>query len=182
MARLGRVPATLAGGVPVLLLLAAGPSYAGRGGIQQCMDKAIDHNGEPPICTKVNGTWVASWPDDSAGSGFGAFGALVAIGLVISIAVVIWKVTTAQKLARQSGMDPGLATQMTLLTDNGLDATYLAASLRPPSASGPSTPAATPGARPAAAARLEDLKHLLERGLVTQVEYDQRRTAIIDSV
>src|SRR3954469_24437601 len=111
MARLGRVLATLAGGVPVLVLLAAGPSYAGGGGFQQCVNKAIDHNGEPPTCTKVNGTWVASWPSDSAGSGFGAFGALVAFGLVISVALVIWKVSTAQKLARQTGMDPGLATQ-----------------------------------------------------------------------
>ena len=38
-------------------------------------------------------------------------------------------------------MSPGLATQMTLLTDNGLDATYLAASLRPPQgAPAPPTP------------------------------------------
>ena len=32
------------------------------------------------------------------------------------------------------------------------------------------------------AARLEELAGLLERGLVTQAEYDERRTAIIDSV
>ena len=84
-------------------------------------------------------------------------------------------------------MDPGLATQMTLLSDDGLEATYLASSLRRP-ASDPapdpvsdSAPAIT-STPPTAAARLEELKSLLDRGLVTQEEYDERRKAIIDSV
>jgi len=33
-----------------------------------------------------------------------------------------------------------------------------------------------------AAARLEELTRLLNQGLVTQAEYDERRKAIIDSV
>jgi hypothetical protein len=78
-------------------------------------------------------------------------------------------------------MDAGLATRMTLLTDDGLEATYLASSLRP---------AVTPATRPTPAAaptrdvatRLAELTGLLDQGVVTQAEYDARRQAIIDSV
>ena len=170
---------------PALLLFAAAPSYA-RDGLQKCLDQAADHNGEPPTCTQTaNGAWVASWPDDGglggSGSGVpGAFVALFVLGLIAAVGLTLWKVTTAQKLARQSGMDPGLATRMTLLSDDGLDATYLASSLRQsPQPTAGSPPTASP---PSATARLEELKGLLDRGLVTQVEYDERRKAIIDSV
>jgi hypothetical protein len=67
---------------------------------------------------------------------------------------------------------------MTLLSDDGLDATYLAANLRGTQAANQATP--PPSAT--TAARLEELKSLLDRGLVTQSEYDERRKAIIDSV
>jgi hypothetical protein len=86
-------------------------------------------------------------------------------------------VTTAQKLAKQSGMDPSLATQMTLLSDDGLDATYLAANLR----SNTSPPAVAPPPSPAAQ-RLIELKRLLDQGLITADEYEERRKAIIDAV
>lgn len=189
MSRLGRGLAALAGTVTVLLLGVVGPSYAAGGGLQQCLDQAINHNGEPPTCTKENGVWVASWPDDSgltgsSGGGIpGAFVAFAVFTLIVAVAITIWKVSTAQKLARQSGMDPGLATQMTLLTDNGLDATYLASSLRQQQPAQPvSTQTAAGAPPPSATSRLEELKSLLDRGLVTQAEYDARRQAIIDSV
>jgi hypothetical protein len=166
------------------LLVAAGPSYA-AGSFQDCLDQAINHDGEPPTCTKINGTWVASWPQDSAGAGFsGAFGFLIVLGLLAAGAIVFWKVSTAQKLAKQSGMDPSLATQMTLLTDDGLEATYLASSLRQPSPTPSPTPSPSPSATPPAsvAARLQELQGLLDQGLVSQAEYDERRKAIIESV
>ena len=114
---------------------------------------------------------------------FVAWGVFV---VVVGIVVTVWRVSTAKKLAERSGMDPGLATQMTLLSDDGLDATYLAASLRgqvtPPTE--PAPPTIPPTAQPSRtiAARLEELTGLLDRGLVTQAEYDERRQAIIDSV
>jgi hypothetical protein len=184
MSRLGRALAPIAA-APALLLLAVAPSYAG-GGLQKCLDQAVDHNGEPPTCTKVDGTWVASWPDDGSIGGTGGGGipgaiiALFVLGLVAAVGITFWKISTAQKLARQSGMDPGLATQMTLLSDDGLDATYLASSLRRTSQPSP-TPSAT-STPPSATSRLDELKGLLDRGLVTQMEYDERRKAIIDSV
>jgi hypothetical protein len=72
-------------------------------------------------------------------------------------------------------MDPDVATGMTLLDDNGLTATYLASSLRQPQHAEPAVPLS-------ATSRLGELKRLLDGGLVTQAEYDERRKAIIDSV
>jgi hypothetical protein len=187
MSRLRAVSAL--GGVTAGLLLAclSGPAYAG-GGLQRCLDQAAEHNGEPPTCTRVDGAWVASWPDDGSAMGSGggvpgAFVGLVVVGLLVAVGITIWKVTTAQSLARQSGMDPGLATQMTLLSDDGLDATYLASSLRQPTApAAPAAPVATSPDAAGAEARLAELTGLLDKGLVTQAEYDERRKAIIDSV
>jgi hypothetical protein len=94
-----------------------------------------------------------------------------------------WKVTTARSLARQSGMDPGLATQLTLLTEDGLDATYLAANLREPHAAGSvASPVGSEPQRADAAQRLTELKSLMEQGLVTPTEYEERRRAIIETV
>lgn len=100
------------------------------------------------------------------------------LALVLAFGSTIWRVVTAQKLAKRSGMDPGLATQVSLLSDDGLEATYLAANLRGDRAS-PATPA-SPSAT--TAERLEELRSLLDRGLITQQEHDDRRKAIIDSV
>lgn len=106
----------------------------------------------------------------------------VIIGVLATIGLLIWRVQTAQKLASQSGLDPGIATQMALLTDDGLDATYLAASLRQPPMTVSGTPV-TPGpAKAAAAQRLGELKSLLDQGLVTPDEYEQRRRAVIDTI
>ena len=129
------------------------------------------------------------FPGDPGASGPGIPGVFIfffIVVLAVGIGVTIWRVTTAQRLAKQSGLDPRLATKMTLLSDDGLDATYLAASLRkPPVTSDP------PGAEPApeaqepaasAADRLTQLKSLLDQDLLTRAEYDERRKAIIDSV
>src|SRR4051794_35394493 len=91
---------------------------------------------------------------------FVAWGVFV---VVVGIVVTVWRVSTAQKLAKQSGMDPGLATQMTLLSDDGLDATYLAASLRGQVAPPPAEPANPTEASRTTAARLEELQGLLQK-------------------
>jgi hypothetical protein len=138
MSRHGRRTVGLCAGVTVILLARTGPAFAGRT-LQQCMDAGATHGGEPPVCTKVNGGWVPSWPGDPGSSGVGfsaAFVLLAVIAVLLAIGFTAWKVTTARSLARQSGMDPGLATQLTLLTEDGLDATYLAANLREPHAAG----------------------------------------------
>ena len=166
-------------GVAVAALLVGTASSAVGQSLQECIDQAEKHDGEPPTCTEVNGKWVASWPDDiSGGGGSGGFAFLFILGALIAIAVVVWKVSTARRLAADSGMDPGVATGMTLLTDHGLEATYLAASLREPASASPPTAAE----EATTAKRLAELKGLFDEGLISQAEYDGQRRAIIDAV
>ncbi len=185
MTSIGRALGSVGAMLAFLLLGPTASAYAGQS-LQECIDQAANHDGEPPTCTKVNGSWVASWPDGVTGGGGGggggssALGILLVLGVLVGIGLVVWKVSTARKLATQSGMDPNLATQMTLLTENGLDATYLAASLRKPAVASTEPPPAsvsTPAAK-----RLEELKSLLDSDLINQEEYDERRTAIIEAV
>lgn len=119
---------------------------------------------------------------DASGGIPGWFIGFAVLVILIGVASTIWRVTTAQKIAQRSGMDPGLATKMTLLSEDGLDATYLAASLRGDRGPAAETAPDAGPARAGTAERLTELKGLLDRGLVTQEEYDRRRQAIIDSV
>ncbi len=126
-------------------------------------------------------------PDD----GFGGLGALIVLVVVAAVVILVVKVLLARRMARDSGMSTGQATAMTLLSDDGLDATYLAANIRPrpappaaPPSAPPSAPPAAPWAAPPASAesRLVELQSLLDRGLVTREEYAARRKAIVDSL
>lgn len=159
--------------------------------LQECMDQAEDHFGEPPTCTQYDGSggYVASWPNDgftgggdefgTAGDGFGAlFAVFFVLVVLIGIGSAVWKVSMARRMATASGMDPAVATQMALLTDDGLESTYLASSLRGTTPA-PATPAAVPSTT---RARLAELKGLLDDGLITQAEHDERRRAVIDAL
>jgi hypothetical protein len=68
-------------------------------------------------------------------------------------------------------LDADEATAMTLLSDDGLDATYLASNLRPghPQQGGPGR---------SVTERLAELESLKQQRLVTQAEYDERRAVI----
>jgi hypothetical protein len=98
------------------------------------------------------------------------FGLLFVLVVVAGIVGTIWKVSTARRLAEQSGMDPGDATAMSLLTDNGLEATYVASQVRQ---------GVGKEAGPSAAERLRDLEELHKQGLVTASEYAERREVIV---
>ena len=145
-------------------------------------DKCFHANaqGDLPTCSySGDGMWHRSYPD-AAGDGFGAgFGALFVLVLLVGIGTTIWKVSTAQRMARNSGMDVGDATAMTLLTDDGLEATYLASNLRVPQQ--PSAPTAGAPAR-TPEQRLRELESLRSQDLVTEEEYAARRRAILDSL
>lgn len=114
-------------------------------------------------------------PDMGPPPGFVAF---FLIALVASIGFTVWKVSTARRMARDAGMDEGDATAMTLLSDEGFEATYLASNLRGQTIP-PTTP--QPGTR-STAERLRELQALLEQGLITPDEYAARRQALIDGV
>jgi hypothetical protein len=64
-----------------------------------------------------------------------------------------------------------------VLSDNGLDATYVLSNLR--GKAQPEPPAVAPAS---VAERLRQLGELRDQGLITPADYDARRAAIIDSV
>lgn len=133
-----------------------------------------DEAGQPiPNCTVVEPDFSTS-TDTGLPSGFVAVMVLVGIA---GVGVTIYRVWMARDLARRSGMDPDRATAMTLLEDDGLEATYLAANLRPQTPPSPARPAER-----RVGDRLAELDALLAEGRVTQAEYDERRTAILGSL
>ncbi|RNL81437.1 SHOCT domain-containing protein [Nocardioides marmorisolisilvae] len=105
-------------------------------------------------------------------SGFIVLFVLVALG---GVAATIWRVSTARRLAEQAGLDPNLAGRVALMDEDGLSAAYVASSLRQQQGAAP-PPSAS------ASDRLAELKGMLDKGLITQAEHDERRKAIIDSV
>lgn len=137
----------------------------------------MDENGNLPTCTEYSdGTWQVDYPN-ATGAG-GGFAALFVIALILGVAFTIWKVSTARRMARDSGMSTGDATAMALLTDDGFEATYLASNLRGQTAApAPATPSRGP-----AADRLAELQTLRERGLVTDEEYATARQKILDDL
>lgn len=163
----------------IVLLSPIIPAHADDA-LQECIDQAEFHDGELPTCTEVDGGYEASWPDDAIAGGSGGFVALFVIVSLAGVAVLVWKVSTARRLATESGMDPNLATQLALLTDDGLNSTYVAANLRRPADAPVASPPSTTTAP--AAQRLAELRGLLDDGLITQAEFDGRRAAIIDGV
>lgn len=146
-------------------------------------------DGSLPTCSYVDGQWHRSYDDSGLGSSGGGgipgwFIGLFVLAAVIGVAVTVYKVSMARSMATRSGMDPGEATAMTLLTDDGFEATYLASNLRLPrptgSAAAPDPQPVPPDLPPSIAVRLRELKGLLDEDLITRAEYDARRQVILD--
>lgn len=115
---------------------------------------------------------------DPGMSGDGGFAAFFLLAVAVAIGTTIWKVSTARRMARDAGMDEGDATTMALLTDEGLESTYLASNLR-----GQMTPPPSPATEPRSAEqRLRELESLRSQALVTEEEYAERRRAILDGL
>jgi hypothetical protein len=127
----------------------------------------------------------------------GAFVGLFVVAIVIGIGVTVWRVSMARGMARRAGLNPNEATAVTLMSNDGLDATYLAATLRGSQAtpapgdashgaadlSGAATrPAAREGAARPTDERLRELEQLRDQKLITDSEYDARRKAIVESI
>jgi hypothetical protein len=143
----------------------------------------MDEDGNLPICTQTgDGSWEVSYPvTGGPGDGVpGAFGAFFVIALILGGIGTVWKVAKARELARSAGLDEGHAGTMALMSDDGLEATYLAASLRQPtpeSAGRPEQPATSDQA--SVEERLTELQRLRDQGLVTEEEYAAARTKIL---
>ncbi len=152
-----------------------------------------NQQGELPSCVYADGEWSQVFEGrtidgaidgsfGSPGAGIpGAFAFFFVLVAFAAIATTVWRVSTARRMARDSGMSESDATAMTLLSDDGFEATYLASNLRqPPSA--PATPPAAPEPPRASADRLRELQGLLDDGLITSDEYAARRSAILDGL
>jgi hypothetical protein len=146
-----------------------------------------DEFGTPATCTSDgSGGWIVSFDE---GPGFGGadagipagFGVLFMLVLVAAVAGTIWKVSTARRMARESGMSQGDATTMALLTDDGFEATYLASNLRGQPGPQAAPPPAASG-RGTSSERLAELQGLRDQGLVTQDEYAAARQKILDDL
>ena len=105
----------------------------------------------------------------------GWFAVLFFGALAFSVASMVWRASTARRMAQRSGMDPDEATMMALMTEDGLDATYLASNLR-------GDTARLPSPKPPVAQRLMELQDLKDQGLITDEEYAARRRAILDEI
>lgn len=166
----------------VCLLVVAGPAVAAANpdpgpSLEDCQPDPA-HYGEVPSCTyDGNGKLIdKSYPGDGGSGMPGTFVGFFVVALLVGVGITAWRVSTARDIARRAGLDPDDATAATLLTDNGLDATYLAASLRQQQQPQPVPPPRN------AESRLQELKSLLDQGLISQTEYDDRRTAILAEI
>jgi hypothetical protein len=128
---------------------------------------------QPPDCVG-DGEPVLS-VDPAGGPDVGGFVALMVVVGLVGLGLTAWRVSTARDLARKAGMDPDQATAITLLGGDGLDATYVATSLR-----GPAQPPAPPART--VEERLLELQGLKDQGLVTDEEFQARRAAVLDSL
>jgi hypothetical protein len=158
----------------LLLTLVAAPALADPGfpgddctpsasdpGVLDCGSDGFDQGGLTP------------------GDDFGQIFAVVAVLMVVlAVSGVVVKVSLARGMARRSGMDEGEATAVSLLSEDGINATYLASNLRPQQTQ-PTEQAVGPRS---VAERLAELDDLRAKGLVTEAEYAERRAAILASL
>lgn len=119
---------------------------------------------------------VESWVLATAADGSGASSVAVAVGFVVlaaGLGVSWYRVSAARRAAREAGLNPNAATRRAL---TGKD-------VPEPDPDPPSgRPRPEPPLHGDAASRLTELRSLLDRGLISQAEYDERRRAIIDSI
>ena len=160
-----------------VFLAGSGAAFASDGDHPPRWCFRANSNGDLPTCNWDGTSWHRSFDSASGGSGGGGtIAGLFVLALVASVGFTVWKVTTARRMARDAGMSTGDATTMTLLTDDGFEATYLASNLRGHPA--PSEPTRTASA----GERLRQLTQLRDQGLITAEEHDARRAAILDSL
>lgn len=157
------------------------PVPDGSEGLPEVIERCPE-TGELPSFTSTDGNnWETQCDGMGVGSGIpGFFGFFFVLVLVAGIGATIWRVSTARRMARDSGMNVGDATAMALMDEDGLSATYLASNLRQRPATAPADGA--PAAAVPAAERLRELAGLLDQGLITQAEHDERRARVIDGI
>jgi hypothetical protein len=107
----------------------------------------------------------------------GWFFALFVLVLVGGVAASLYRISSARRMATRAGLDPDEAARVTMLSEDGYGATYLASQLR----SRPDASAGTSEPRPTSE-RLRELESLRSDGLVTDEEHAARRAAILEDL
>ncbi|TIC85464.1 SHOCT domain-containing protein [Nocardioides sp. GY 10127] len=114
---------------------------------------------------------------------FGLWVVFVLVIIGVGIATTAWRVTKARGLARRAGLDESDAVQMSLLSDDGLEATYLAASLRSqdrPVEAAAAERAAAPTS--SVAERLRAVDDLHAQGVISEDEHREARARILGAL
>lgn len=115
-------------------------------------------------------------PGGVGGDAFGqVFGLFFVLAIVVGVASAVWKVSTARRMARDSGMSERDATAMALLTDDGFEATYLASNLR----EGRGVPAPAPTDGRSTEERLAEVDRLHAAGHIDDDERAEVRRQIL---
>jgi putative oligomerization/nucleic acid binding protein len=116
----------------------------------------------------------------SPDSGPGIPGWFIALAIligVLSVGTWVWRISVARQIAEDAGLDPDRATAVTMLSKDGVDATYLASALASRS------PAPAPVQHPKSPEdRLRELQALKDKGLVSDDEYEAQRQHILGSI
>lgn len=109
----------------------------------------------------------------------GWFIALAVVMIMVGVGATLWRVSVARRMAEDAGLDPNTAAKAVLLSNDGLDATYLASTL----ASRSRAPSPLP-AQPAKTTeqRLQEIQALKDKGLVSDAEYEAQRQKILGSI
>lgn len=112
---------------------------------------------------------------------FGGFPIVFLFPFVFAIVVTILRTRAARRMAARAGLNEQDAAATAMLTGNGLDATYLAANLRPPMVlAGPASGAGSPPRT--VEDRLTELDRLKQEGLITAAEYQSQRQTIVRGI
>lgn len=127
-----------------------------------------DENGAPTGFYGADEQFPPDW--------FYFFGFVVVAG---GITATVMRVRTASRLAERAGLDPGDAAWTSLLSENGLPATYAIANLPGRGAAPEVVATAAPRT---VERRLAEVKRLHDKGLISPEEYETRRTRILDEV
>jgi Short C-terminal domain len=109
----------------------------------------------------------------------GWFIAVFIVFVMAAIGMTIWRVSVARRMAEDAGLDPKRATAVAMLSNDGIDATYLASTLASHSRAQPPHPAQV---AKTAEQRLQELQALRDKGLVTDDEYETQRQKILGSI
>lgn len=108
----------------------------------------------------------------------GWFIAFFVLAAILGIGTFVWRISVTRKMAEDAGLDPNTATAVSLLSDDGVGATYLASTL---ASSRQHVPQPTQPSK-STEDRLQELQALKDKGLVSAEEYEAQRQKIVGSI